>query len=86
MIRSVAVAVLFSGLVFGLTAGSDNRVTVKSGKPFSRFKLPHVTAEIAPLESCVTQDRPAAFAPIVYGDYLRAELKAGYDAHGAGSG
>ena len=41
----------------------------------------NVATVISPLAGCVTADRPAAFEPITFGDFLRAELEAAYDQH-----
>ena len=69
----------------GVLRSTPHRVINASGReryscPF--FFDPHVSAEIAPLAATVTAARPAAFAPLVFGDFLRAELEAGYEAHG----
>lgn len=45
------------------------------------FYDPSVQATIAPLHSCVSPERPAAFAPEVFGDFLRHELEASYQHH-----
>ena len=64
----------------GRLLSTPHRVINATGKerysvPF--FFDPHVSTEIAPLPG--TGD--PAFAPINFGDFLRGELEAGYDAH-----
>jgi isopenicillin N synthase-like dioxygenase len=68
----------------GQLLSTPHRVINRSGKeryscPF--FFDPDVKVEVAPLPSCITPDRPKQFDSIVYGDFLRAELRAGYDRH-----
>ncbi|MGB0410879.1 MAG: isopenicillin N synthase family dioxygenase [Pikeienuella sp.] len=68
----------------GRLRSTPHRVINLSGRarfscPF--FFDPNVAAEIAPLSACVTPDRPTAWPPICFGDFLRAELSAGYDQH-----
>ena len=70
----------------GILLSTPHRVINRSGReryscPF--FFDPHVSTEIAPLSSCVSNKRPAAFEPLVFGDFLRSELEAGYDKHRA---
>jgi len=70
----------------GRLLSTPHRVVNRSGKqryscPF--FFDPDVNVEIAPLPSCITPGRPRRFDGIVYGDFLRAELQAGYDKHAA---
>ena len=70
----------------GVLRSTPHRVVNLSGRerfscPF--FFDPNVAAVIEPLPACVADDRPAAFEPVVFGDFLRAELEAGYDAHQA---
>jgi hypothetical protein len=36
---------------------------------------------IAPLETCVSAERPCAFDPLEFGAFLKSELEAGYEAH-----
>lgn len=68
----------------GRLKATPHRVINTSGRerysvPF--FFDPHVTATVEPLPGCVTVDEPARFEPIVFGDFLRQELTAGYDHH-----
>ena len=67
----------------GILKSTPHRVINRSGNsryscPF--FFDPHVSADIAPLESCLNGAKPK-FAPINFGQFLHAELAAGYDAH-----
>lgn len=68
----------------GLLRSTPHRVTNRTGRerysvPF--FFDPHVNTVVAPLPSTVTAERPAAYEPVVFGDWLRAELEASYDNH-----
>jgi len=68
----------------GQLLSTPHRVVNRSGKeryscPF--FFDPDVNVEVAPLPGCVTAEQPSQFDSIVYGDFLRAELQAGYDKH-----
>lgn len=68
----------------GQLLSTPHRVVNRSGRqryscPF--FFDPDVNVEVAPLPACVTAEQPSQFDSIVYGDFLRAELQAGYDKH-----
>ena len=68
----------------GRLLSTPHRVINRSGKqryacPF--FFDPDVNVEVTPLSSCITPENPKRFDGIVYGDFLRAELSAGYDRH-----
>jgi len=68
----------------GLLRSTPHRVINTSGKaryscPF--FYDPYVKTNISPLASCVSNDNPARFEPINFGEFLRAELEAGYAHH-----
>lgn len=63
---------------------TPHRVVNLSDRP--RYSIPfffdaHESTLVAPLESCVGPDRPAAFEPVRVGDHLRSELEAGFDHH-----
>lgn len=68
----------------GILRATPHRVINRSGRerysvPF--FYDPNVATTIGPLPSCTTADNPLRFEPIVFGEYLRAELQAGYQRH-----
>lgn len=68
----------------GLLLSTPHRV--KNTTEQSRFSVPfffdpHVSTTIAPLQSCVTPERAAAYEPVVFGEHLRAELEAGFEPH-----
>lgn len=70
-------------LTNGRLLSTPHRVINASGRerysvPF--FFDPHVSAEIAPLPGT----GPARFEPLNFGDFLRGELEAGYEAHQEG--
>jgi isopenicillin N synthase-like dioxygenase len=64
----------------GILKSTPHRVINRSGKPRYScpfFYDPHVSTDITPLPSC----GEAEFETINFGEFLRAELNAGYDAH-----
>lgn len=68
----------------GVLRATPHRVINRSGRerysvPF--FYDPNVATTIGPLRSCVSTDKPPRFEPVVFGEYLRAELQAGYQRH-----
>ncbi len=68
----------------GILRATPHRVINRSGRerysvPF--FYDPNVATQIGPLPSCVDSDNPPKFESIVFGEYLRTELQAGYQRH-----
>ncbi len=68
----------------GLLRSTPHRVINASARaryscPF--FYDPHVTTNIAPLESCVSRDNPAQYESVNFGEFLQMELEAGYSHH-----
>lgn len=68
----------------GLLRSTPHRVINVSARaryscPF--FYDPHVNTTIEPLPSCISDSHPAKFEPINFGEFLKAELEAGYSHH-----
>jgi len=68
----------------GLLRSTPHRVINPSGRaryscPF--FYDPHVNTNVEPLESCIDESNPARYESINFGEFLKAELTAGYEAH-----
>lgn len=71
----------------GLLRSTPHRVINPSGRaryscPF--FYDPHVNTIVEPLPSCVSENNPARYESINFGEFLKAELAAGYEAHAEG--
>jgi isopenicillin N synthase-like dioxygenase len=70
----------------GRLRSTPHRVINRSGRerhscPF--FYDPSLRTEIAPLPSCTGPGSPPRFESVVFGDFLRAELRAAYQRHEA---
>ncbi len=68
----------------GRFISTPHRVINRSGRtrysnPF--FFDPDMHATIAPLPSCVSAETPAAYPPVVFGDYLMERLHKNYNQH-----
>jgi isopenicillin N synthase-like dioxygenase len=73
----------------GVLRSTPHRVVNRSGRerysvPF--FFDPHMSAVVAPLPGCVGDDHPPSFAPIEFGSFVRDQLEATYEHHGAPRG
>ena len=71
----------------GILKSTPHRVINRSGReryscPF--FYDPSARAQIVPMPQTVSTDRPSAYEPLVYGDFLRHQLGSTYDRHAAG--
>ena len=68
----------------GRLLSTPHRVINRAGRerysvPF--FFDPHMSTEIAPLQSCVDETHPSRFEPIEFATFVRRELTASYDHH-----
>lgn len=68
----------------GRFISTPHRVINRSGRtryscPF--FFDPDMHATIAPLPSCVSDEAPSAYSPVVFGDYLMERLHKNYNQH-----
>ena len=68
----------------GRLRSTPHRVINRSGKPRYScpfFYDPHVSADIAPFSECVLEGEEPKYEAVNFGDFLRAELEAGYEKH-----
>ena len=73
----------------GVLRSTPHRVINRTGRErysCAFFYDPSVEAGVAPFAQLVTAERPAAYEPMNYGDFLRHQLGSTYDRHGGEPG